>query len=99
MEACKEGLELAFARSNLLIVDSDRAQLLAAVSAKERDRSHLLHLVSEMKRLLGDQGGIVSFVKVDRMQHCVSHNLANFARAEESTLFRIRPVVAVRSGR
>ncbi|CAM0872041.1 unnamed protein product [Alopecurus aequalis] len=83
--ACLEGLELAFQYSQLpIIVDTDCSQLVAVIKEPSLNRSPLMHIFSEIKRL-SSRNRICNFVKVDRMQIRVSHCLANFARAERQT--------------
>jgi ribonuclease HI len=65
-QACLEGLELALQYSQLpIIVDTDCVQLVAMVSDSSPDRSSLVHLISEIKRL-SSQSRSCKFVKVDR---------------------------------
>jgi hypothetical protein len=66
LRACAEGLELALCNSQLpIIVETDCAQLVDAAKSSVQDRSHLLHLVYEI-RALANQGRICTFVKVER---------------------------------
>jgi ribonuclease HI len=87
IQACLEGLDLALHYSQLpIIIDTDCSQLVAAVQDHSLDRSPMMHLVSEIKRL-SCLDRTCKFVKVDRSQIRVSHCLANFARAENQTDF------------
>jgi hypothetical protein len=82
LRACVEGLALALHRSPLpIIVETDCSQLVAATKASTRDRSPLLHLISEIEHLASQVSNCV-FVKVERSQVRVSHYLANMARVE-----------------
>jgi ribonuclease HI len=85
LEACKEGLQLALEWSQLqILVETDCAELVAAVKSNELDRSRLAYLISDIKNLAVHER-IMSFVKVDRIQNRVSHLLANLARLEQRT--------------
>jgi hypothetical protein len=55
-------------------------------SSKERDRSPLLHLVSELK-FLCSSSRVFSIVKVERGQIRVSHHLTNLAKVESRSEF------------
>jgi hypothetical protein len=57
------------------------SQLVAVVSSPGQNRSLLLHFVSQIK-FLASQRSECSFVKVERSQVRVSHDLANLARLE-----------------
>jgi ribonuclease HI len=87
VRACIEGLELALQKSHLpIFVETDCLQLVAAIKNKYQDRSPLAFLVSEL-RLLASHERVSVFVKVERSQIRVSHNLANLARVDLSTAF------------
>jgi hypothetical protein len=82
VRACLEGLELSLQYSHLpIVIESDCLQLISTVQENQPDRSLLMHLFSEIKRL-SSLDRVCKFVKVDRSQVRVSHCLANFARAE-----------------
>jgi ribonuclease HI len=80
--ACLEGLELALQFSQLpIIIESDCAKLIEAMSSRTQDRSSCVHLVSEIK-YLSSHDRVCVFVKVERSQVRVSHCLANLVRTE-----------------
>jgi hypothetical protein len=65
LRSCVDGLYLALQHSELsILVETDCSQLVSSVS-KERDRSPLLHLVLELKRLCSSSR-VCSIVKVER---------------------------------
>jgi ribonuclease HI len=87
LRACVEGLKLAVQHSELpILVETDCRQLVSMATSKERDRSSLLHLVSELK-FLCSSSRVCSIVKVERSQIRVSHHLANLARVERRSEF------------
>jgi ribonuclease HI len=85
IRACVEGLDLAIHRSPYpIIVETDCAQLVEAINSSVQDRSPFLHWVSEIRTLCNQEHECV-FVKVERSQVRVSHDLANYARLERLT--------------
>ncbi|KAK1608923.1 hypothetical protein QYE76_032596 [Lolium multiflorum] len=72
IQACLEGLMLSLQYSELpIIIDTDCSQLVATVQDHSLDRSSLMHLFLEIKRL-SSQNRICKFVKVDTSQIRVS---------------------------
>jgi hypothetical protein len=85
VRACLEGLELALQHSHLpILIDTDCIQLVSAVQDHQPDRSPLMHVVWEIKRL-SSLDCVCKFVEVERSQIRVSHCLANLARADHQT--------------
>jgi hypothetical protein len=85
--ACRDGLELALARSDRhIIIKSNCAQVIAAVKELTPGRSPYMNIIADIK-FLASQDRVCNFVKVDRSEVKVSHCLANFARAEHRTEF------------
>jgi ribonuclease HI len=87
--ACLEGLEFGLLHTQLpIMIESDCSQLISAIYAKDQDRSPFLHSISEIK-VLASGSSVCNFVKVNRSQVRISHCLANLARTENITQFRL----------
>jgi hypothetical protein len=74
VRAC-EGLELVLQHSQFpIIIDTDCVQIVTVVQDRQLDRSPLLHLVSEIKRL-SFLDRVCKFVRVDCSQVRVSPDI------------------------
>uniref|UniRef100_A0A8I6WEW6 RNase H type-1 domain-containing protein n=1 Tax=Hordeum vulgare subsp. vulgare TaxID=112509 RepID=A0A8I6WEW6_HORVV len=84
LHAILEGIKLTIEHSNpIIMVQSDCAVALKAISDDSLDRSAYGHMIQEIKFLLTDR--VFVPVKVSRDQNRVADCLANFGWCEDST--------------
>ena len=87
LHAILEGIKLTVEHSNsMIIIQSDCASALKAISDASMDRSALGHMIQEIKFLLSDR--VFVPVKISRYQNRVFADcLANFERCGDSTAY------------
>lgn len=84
LHAILEGIKLTVEHSNsTIMVQSDCASALKAISDASLDRSAYGHMIQEIKFLLSDR--VFVPVKISRDQNRVADCLANFGRCGDST--------------
>ena len=85
--AFKEGITKALQWTLLpLVVETDCVAVVTLMSAKEDDRSHMVFTVMEARRIMTGNRE-VKVCKIHRSQNRVSHELANYARIHDCSLF------------
>ncbi|XBI39831.1 hypothetical protein VPH35_124520 [Triticum aestivum] len=86
LAACKEGLELALHRTELMIVvELDCAEAVTMITRRMEDRSVFCGLVQEIKELVAGADREVSFISCSRTQNKCSHELASYGRKTPRT--------------
>nr|AAP52527.2 retrotransposon protein, putative, unclassified [Oryza sativa Japonica Group]AAX95549.1 hypothetical protein [Oryza sativa Japonica Group] len=82
LRACVEGLKLAIHWTLLPIqVETDCASVVQLLQGTGRDFSVLANIIHEARHLLVGER-VISIKKICRSQNCISHHLANTARAD-----------------
>ncbi|KAM3331266.1 hypothetical protein ACQJBY_027342 [Aegilops geniculata] len=91
ISAILEGLSMSIQRSELpIVIQSDNATVVAALTDDSLDRSAYGHLMLEIKKTLDSRGFIP--LKIERHQNRVAHSLGSIGRSGGSTACWLRRV-------
>ncbi|VAI34713.1 unnamed protein product [Triticum turgidum subsp. durum] len=91
ISAILEGMTMSIHRSELpIVIQSDNATVVVALTDDSLDRSAYGHLMLEIKKTLDSRGFIP--LKIERHQNGVAHSLASIERSDGSTACWLRRV-------